>query len=94
MTALSHPAPPDIVNVADGDHTSTSDFTLAVAELAGLPAPPTISRAEAQQRFSAARLSFLNESRRLVTTRLTGELGVALAYPDHRAGIAASLAAD
>ena len=92
--ALSHAAPPAVVNVADGDHTSSSAFALATAELAGLPAPPFISRAEAQERFSPARLSFLNESRRLDATRVTGALGVELACPDHRAGIRASLSAD
>lgn len=94
IAALQHPAPPGVVNVADGDHTSSTDFTLAVADMAGLTAPEQVSRAEAQQRLSAARLSFLNESRLLDTRTLRELLRVTLAYPSHRDGIAASLAAE
>lgn len=92
--ALTHANPPAIVNVADGDHCSSSAFTLEVARQAGLEAPPTISRAVAQETFSAMRLSFLNESRRLDTTCLREQLGVELRYADHRQGIAAILGDD
>ncbi|MEM1438391.1 MAG: NAD-dependent epimerase/dehydratase family protein [Pseudomonadota bacterium] len=92
--ALDHPAPPAVVNVADGDHTSSSDFTLAVADIVGLTPPERISRADAQQRLSPGRLSFLNESRLLDTHVLREALGVTPAYTCHRDGIAASLRPD
>lgn len=94
IAALDHPAPPAVVNVADGDHTSSSDFTLAVADMAGLAPPERISRADAQHRLSPGRLSFLNESRLLDTHVLRDALGVTPTYTFHRDGIAASLADD
>ncbi|MEM9057997.1 MAG: NAD-dependent epimerase/dehydratase family protein [Pseudomonadota bacterium] len=94
IAALDHPAPPAVVNVADGDHTSSSDFTLAVADIVGLTPPERISRTEAQQRLSPGRLSFLNESRLLDTHVLREALGITPAYRFHRDGIAASLNPD
>ena len=84
---------PDIVNAADGDHTSSTAFARRVAELAGLPPPPEVDRSTAQVTFSPMRLSFLNESRRIVPDRLHALLGEHFAYPDHEAGIVASLKA-
>lgn len=66
-----------------------ADWFDLVADHAGLPRPPRVSRAEAAQRLPAQTLSFMNESRRLDNTRLQRELGVRLAYPDVHAGLAA-----
>lgn len=89
--ALDAQRPPAVVNVCDGNHLSSSAFCLAVAAAAGLPAPPLVTRAEAQRTFGDARLSFVNESRTLDATRLIRELGVRLRYPDPLEGIRASL---
>lgn len=91
VAALRAPAPPQVVNVCDGNPLSSSDFSLEVAKAAALPPPPQVSRAEAQTTFGAMRLSFLNEQRTLDATRLTRDLGVALRYADPLAGIRASL---
>jgi nucleoside-diphosphate-sugar epimerase len=80
-----------IVNVCDGSDASSTEFLLRVAQSAGLPPPPFVSRAEARATFTASAWSFLGESRRVDNRRLTGELGVALAYHDLDAGIRASL---
>jgi nucleoside-diphosphate-sugar epimerase len=88
---ISARADQSIVNVCDGSDASSTEFLLRVARIAGLPAPPFVSRAEAQAAFTASAWSFLGESRRVDNRRLTETLGVALAYHDLDAGIRASL---
>ena len=80
-----------IVNVCDGSDASSTEFLLRVARIAGLPAPPFVSRAAAQATLTASAWSFLGESRRVDNRRLTEELGVALAFHDLDVGIRASL---
>ena len=92
LAALQHDAPTGIYNVSDGDHRSSTAFSKDVAAQAGLPAPPEIPREEANRRFSAARRSFLNESRVLDTRKMRDVLGVTPRYADSTEGIAASLA--
>jgi nucleoside-diphosphate-sugar epimerase len=94
IAALSVDRPAGIYNVSDGDHRSSSWFTLAVARLAGLPAPPEVSRKVAVTTFSAMRLSFLAESRRLDNRKMLAVLGVEPRYANAQMGIRASLAAD
>ncbi|MDZ7644312.1 MAG: NAD-dependent epimerase/dehydratase family protein [Woeseiaceae bacterium] len=84
---------PAVCNVGDGDYRSATWFALRVAELAGLPPPPRVSRAEAARTFDRRRLSFLTESRRLDLARLHDELGVRARFADATDGIRASLAA-
>ncbi|MFN4149097.1 MAG: SDR family NAD(P)-dependent oxidoreductase, partial [Rhodocyclaceae bacterium] len=62
-----------------------------LADAFGLPRPPRISRAEAQSRLSPLMLSFMNESRRLVNTRMKRELKLKLRYPTVADGIKAAL---
>lgn len=81
-----------VYNVTDGQPTTMTDYFNQVADACGLARPPQISRAEAEERFSANMLSFLNESRRIDNSRLLKELGLQLKYPDLAAGLAASLA--
>lgn len=81
-----------IYNVADGDHRSGSEFSRAVARLANLPPPPEITLADARRVWSARRLSFLDESRRLDTRKMRAVLGVTPHYADPEEGIRASLA--
>lgn len=90
--ALSNEAFSGPCNVGDGDDRSSTWFTLSVAEQCGLPPPPLVSRAEAEQSFSASRLSFLNDSRRVDTRRMRSELGVTPRYANAESGIRASLA--
>jgi nucleoside-diphosphate-sugar epimerase len=92
IAALSPGVPDGIYNVGDGDHRSGTWFTYEVARQAGLPPPPTISRAEAEETFSPMRLSFLRESRVVDTTRMREVLGVIPKYADAADGIAAALA--
>ena len=91
VAALAMDRPPGIYNVGDGDHRSSTAFTNEVARQCGLPLPPTITMAEAEQQFSPMRLSFLKESRRVDTTKMRGVLGVTPRYQDPSDGIRASI---
>jgi nucleoside-diphosphate-sugar epimerase len=81
-----------VFNVGDGDHASTTQFVLSLAQLTGLPEPPQITRAEARRRLSPAMLSFMEESRRVLTTAMREVLGVQPRYARHEDGLRASLA--
>ena len=91
IAALSPHVPDGIYNVGDGDHRSGTWFTNELARQAGLPLPPTVSYAEAQETFSPMRLSFLRESRIVDTTKMREVLGVTPRYTSAADGIAASL---
>ncbi|MDX1481830.1 MAG: NAD-dependent epimerase/dehydratase family protein [Woeseiaceae bacterium] len=93
VAALTGTAPPGIYNVGDGDHRSSTDFSVAVAQRAGLPAPEKIPLSEARRRWPRMRLSFVQESRRADTTKMRDVLGVTPEYASLEDGIAASLAA-
>jgi nucleoside-diphosphate-sugar epimerase len=80
-----------VYNVTDGSLDSGTDFLLRVARICALPAPPLVSRAEAERSFPATSWSFLRESRRVDNRRMLRELGVELAYQDLDAGIRASM---
>jgi nucleoside-diphosphate-sugar epimerase len=80
-----------VYNVGDGNHASSTEYFARVARLAGLPDPPRVTRAEAERVLSPGMWSFMRDSRRVDTTRMRDELGVALAYHDLDAGIRASL---
>lgn len=94
IAAMEQGAQGGIYNVGDGDHRSSTWFTKEVARQAGLPAPPEISRAEAQRVFSPMRYSFLCESRRLDTNKMRTVLGVNPRYGNAADGIRASLIAE
>ena len=79
----------DTFNVGDGCEGTMSEYFLRVAELWGLPRPESISMQEAHGRLSPAMLSYLQESRRLDTTRLREKLGFEPLYPDLKAGLQA-----
>lgn len=80
-----------VYNVGDGNHASSTEYFNIVARLAGLPAPPTVTRAEARQSLSPAAWSYLAESRRVDTRRMRDELGVQIRYTNLEEGIRASL---
>ncbi|HYQ71044.1 MAG TPA: SDR family oxidoreductase [Gammaproteobacteria bacterium] len=75
-------------NVSDGHPGNMTDYFFRVADAAGLPRPPEVSREEAQLILSPGMLSFLNDSRRMDNTRMLDELEITLRYPDLDAGLA------
>jgi len=82
LAALHRGRPQRAVHVCDDSERTMGEHYALVAQLAGLPPPPRLSRAEAAERLSPVALSFWSESRRLSNRRLKRELRVALRYPD------------
>ena len=76
-----------IYNVSDGNPTTMTDYFLRCARLLGLPEPEQIPLAQAHARLTPAMASFLDESKRLLTTRLQRDLAVPLLYPDLAHGL-------
>jgi nucleoside-diphosphate-sugar epimerase len=94
VVAMTSSQVPGIYNVADGDFRSPTWFSDTVAINASLQPLPKITRAQAQTTLSAARLSFLSESRKLDTTKMRQTLKFTPVYTDAEDGIKASLTED
>lgn len=90
IAALNCAKPAGVYNVGDGDFRTAGWFARTVARLSGLPPRPEISMQQALQTFSAQRLSFLRESRRLDNARMRELLGIGPRDPE--TGIRQSLA--
>jgi len=88
VTALARGAAGRIYNASDDSEMKMGDYFDLVADRAGLPRPPRISRAAAEAgAISEGLLSFMRESRRLVNTRMKTELGIRLRYPSVHEGV-------
>ena len=77
----------NIYNVTDGHPGNMTQYFNAVADALGLPRPPSLPMAEAQQQLSEAMLSYLTESRRMDNSKLLRNLGITLRYPDLESGL-------
>lgn len=86
--------PHRIYNASDGHPTGLGVYYDTLAHMLDVEPPPRISWAQAEQRFSAMRLSFLRESRRLSNQRLLADSGYAFSFADFHDGLAASLRAE
>jgi nucleoside-diphosphate-sugar epimerase len=75
IAALYRGKPQRVYNVAEDSGIKTGDYYDALADAAGLPRPPRITRVEADATLSPMRLSFLSESRRVGNVRMKRELG-------------------
>jgi len=85
--SIARPNPGAVYNVCD-DEPAQADVVVAhAAALLGVPPPPEVPFAEA--RLSPMALSFYAERRRVRNERVKRELGVRLAYPTYREGLAA-----
>lgn len=91
--SMSRPDPGAIYNVSDDEPAAAADVTQFACELLGTAPPPAIPFEEAEKEMSPMALSFWRDNRRVDNTRIKEELGVALAYPNYRAGLQAVLAA-
>lgn len=78
-----------VYNVADASTLRMGDYFDLAADLYGLPRPPRVSRSQAQGELPLTLLSFMGESRRLLTRRLARELRVSLRYPSVAQGLRA-----
>lgn len=88
--SMARPDPGAVYNVCDDDPAPPEDVLAHAAELLGLPLPPEVPF-EAAEMSPMAR-SFYAESKSVRNDRIKRDLGVNLAYPDYRAGLAALLA--
>lgn len=79
----------EVYNVSDGSPGTMIDYFNLLAELAGLPAPPAISLAQAESQLSKGMLSYMRESRRVDNNKLRRELGLSLIYPSMESGLPA-----
>jgi nucleoside-diphosphate-sugar epimerase len=93
-TALRKGRPGRVYHAVDESDLRMGDYFDAVADAFGLPRPPRITWAMAQERLSPELLSFMGESRRLSSVRLRKELGVRLRYPNVRTALAEMTRAD
>ena len=89
--SIARPNPGAAYNVCDDDPAPPQDVITHACALLGLAPPPEIPFESAQ--MSEMARSFYAESKRVSNARIKRELGVELAYPDYRAGLAALLAA-
>jgi nucleoside-diphosphate-sugar epimerase len=87
VAAMDSPLPNTVYNVSDGHPSNMTDYFFRVADAAGLPRPPVVTRAEAERVLSPGMLSFLQDSRRMDNARLLSELGIRLRYPDLETGL-------
>lgn len=87
VRSLEDAAPAGTYNASDDSQLKMGAWFDLVADRAGLPRPPRVSRAESAGRVAPELLSFMNESRRLDNTRLKQTLGVRLRYPTVREGL-------
>lgn len=76
-----------LYNLSDNEPAAPEDVVTFAADLLGVPLPPEMPFAEAQ--LSPMARSFYSESKRVSNRRMTDVLGVRLAYPTYREGLAA-----
>lgn len=88
--SIAQPRPGAIYNVCDDDPAPPEDVIGHAARLLGLPEPPEEAWDEAA--MSPMARSFYAESKRVANRLMHEELGVELAYPTYREGLAALLA--
>jgi nucleoside-diphosphate-sugar epimerase len=85
--SMARPNPGAVYNVCDDLPCPPQEVIAYAAGLLGRPPPLEIPFEEAE--FSPMARSFYAESKRVSNRRIKTELGVRLAFPDYRAGLAA-----
>lgn len=90
--SMAKPNPGAIYNVCDDDPAAPAEVIAYAAGLLGIDRPPLVPFAEAT--LSEMGRSFYADNKRVRNERIKRELGVNLAYPDYRQGLAAILEAE
>ena len=85
--AIRHAKPNRIYHTCDDSHLKMGEYFDLVADKFNLPHPPRISRNQASGHISPGMLSYLDESRRLVNSRMKKELRIKLKHPIVAEGI-------
>jgi nucleoside-diphosphate-sugar epimerase len=91
LASIARPDPGRAYNLADDAPAPPQDVIEHAALLLGLPVPPAVPFEEAD--LSPMARSFYAESKRVSNRRAKAELGLVLAHPDYRSGLASILAA-
>ncbi len=91
--SMARPGPGAVYNVCDDEPAPAADVVAFACELLGVDAPPRVPFHQAAKEMSPMALSFWRDNRRVDNSRIKGELGVRLKFPDYRAGLRAVLAA-
>ncbi len=91
--SMARPDPGAVYNVCDDEPAAAADVVAFACELLGVDAPPLVPFHQAAKEMSPMALSFWRDNRRVDNSRIKGELGVRLKFPDYRAGLRAVLAA-
>ena len=87
LRSLDHSAPAGVYNAVDDSTLRMGEWFDLLAERAGLPRAPRITRAAAGGLISPELLSFMSESRRLLNAKMKRDLGVKLKYPSVFEGV-------
>ncbi len=90
--SMARPRAGAIYNVCDDGPAPPEAVVAYAAKLLGVAAPPLVALDQAG--LSAMARSFYDDNKRVRNALIKNELGVALRYPDYRAGLAAILAAE
>ncbi len=88
LAALLRGAPQRVYHASDDTELQMGQYFELAAAICGLPAPPRVSRAQAQATLGALQMSFMGESRRLDNRRLKTELRLMLRYATVAQGLA------
>ena len=91
LASIAKPRPGAIYNVCDDEPAAQETVVAHAAGLLGMEPPPLIPLTQAD--LSPMARSFYADNKRVSNALIKRELGVTLAYPDYRAGLAAILAA-
>jgi nucleoside-diphosphate-sugar epimerase len=90
LASISRPRAGAIYNVCDDEPAAPGEVVAHAARLLGVAPPPLVPLDQAN--LSPMARSFHADLKRVSHAPIKQELGVALAYPDYRAGLAAILA--
>lgn len=85
--SIARPDPGAVYNVCDDDPAPPEEVLSFAAHLLGLPEPPAVDFDRAEMTPMAR--SFYSENKRVRNDRIKADLGVRLAYPTYREGLAA-----
>lgn len=88
--SIGHPRNGAVYNVTDDEPAPPQTVIEYAAELTGLPLPPAVDFETAD--LSPMARSFYGENKRVRNRLIREELGVSLAYPTYREGLAALVA--
>jgi len=89
LASLARPRPGAIYNVADDDPAPPQDVILHACRLLGIDPPPEIPWDQAEASLSPMARSFFADNKRVANDLIKSELGVSLAHPSYREGLAA-----